>query len=329
MIEVKHISKQFNYYSKSQGLKATLKNLFYREKLIKNAVNDISFSIDEGEFIGLLGPNGAGKTTMLKILSGILHPTSGEVSVNGFIPWERKNEFKKNFSLVSGQKNQLWWDLPANESLYLTKCIFEIDDETYYKRLDELTELLDVKKLLDIQVRRLSLGERMKLELIAALLHNPKVVFLDEPTIGLDMISQKKIRAFLKEYNNNQKTTIILTSHNLSDIEELCNRAIVINDGSVVFDGALNDISNTVNHVKRIKLNFSETVEQEIISKYGIIKKYSEIEALIEVDKANINEICIQLLKDLPILDFAISDVPIEESVAILYSRKEINNGNN
>ena len=319
MIEVKNLTKSFTYYNKNQGLKASIKNLFHREQLTKDAVKGISFHIEEGEFVGFLGPNGAGKTTTLKMLSGIIHPTMGEARVGGFIPWERKNEFKRSFSLVSGQKNQLWWDLPAHESLYLNKCIYEIGDKEYNNTLDELTELLDVKKLLGIQVRRLSLGERMKMELIASLLHKPKVIFLDEPTIGLDMIAQKKIREFLKSYNKEQKITIVLTSHYLSDIEELCGRTIVINDGGIVYDGELSKVSQKVNRVKRIKISFSQAVEQRILEGYGVVKEFDGFTALLEIDKENIKRYSIELLNTLPVVDFNIEDVPIEESIALLY----------
>jgi ABC-2 type transport system ATP-binding protein len=319
MITVKNLTKNFTYYNKNQGLKASFKNLFYREELTKEAVKGISFHIEEGEFVGFLGPNGAGKTTTLKMLSGIIHPTKGEATVGGYVPWQRKNDFKKSFSLVSGQKNQLWWDLPANESLYLNKCIYEIEDKAYNNTLEELTELLDVKELLGIQVRRLSLGERMKMELIAALLHKPKVIFLDEPTIGLDMISQKKIRDFLKSYNKEQKITVVLTSHYLSDIEELCRRTIVINNGGIVYDGELSKVSEKVNRVKRIKISFSQAVERRILESYGDIKEFEGFTALLEVDKEKVKKHSIELLNTLPVIDFNIEDVPIEESMALLY----------
>jgi ABC-2 type transport system ATP-binding protein len=319
MIEVKNLGKSFTYYKKSQGLKASIKNLFHREELTKDAVKDISFEIGEGEFVGFLGPNGAGKTTTLKMLSGIIHPTPGSATVDGFIPWERKNEFKKRFSLVSGQKNQMWWDLPANESLYLNKCIYEIGDKEYKNTLDGLTELLDVKDLLGVQVRRLSLGERMKMELIAALLHKPKVIFLDEPTIGLDMISQKKIREFLKKYNKEQRTTVVLTSHYLSDIEELCSRTIVISDGGLVYDGELSKVSERMNQVKRLKLTFSHAVERRVLEAYGEVKKLDEFSALLEINRDKVKTASVELLNSLPVVDFNIENVPIEESMELLY----------
>ena len=222
MISVNNLRKEFSYYKKGAGLQGSLNNLFHRQMLTKEAVKDVSFSVEKGEMMALLGPNGAGKTTTLKLLSGILYPTSGEVLVNGFVPWERKNEFKRSFAIVMGQKNQLWWDLPASDSLYLNKCIYDVDDREYKKTVDELSELLGVRELMNIQVRRLSLGERMKMEILAALIHRPGILFLDEPTIGLDIVSQQKIRNFLHYYNEQTKTTIILTSHYMRDIEALC-----------------------------------------------------------------------------------------------------------
>jgi ABC-2 type transport system ATP-binding protein len=205
VISVSSLSKSYSYYEKKRGLGESFKNLFFRKKLFKEAVKCISFDIDSGECVGFIGPNGAGKTTTLKMLSGILYPSSGKASVLGFVPWERKKGFKMSFSLVMGQKSQLFWDLPAIESFYLNKTIYEIDDTKYKKTLGELTELLDVRDLLTIQVRRLSLGERMKMELIASLLHHPKVLLLDEPTIGLDVLSQKRVRDFFKSYKRTMR----------------------------------------------------------------------------------------------------------------------------
>ena len=280
MIKVENLSKSFSYYKKEVGIKNSVKNLFHRERLIKNAVNNISFEIEEGEVVGFLGPNGAGKTTTLKMLSGILYPTSGNATVMGYVPWERKKEFKMNFSIVMGQKNQLWWDLPACESLHLNKYIYELDDKAFQSTLDELVELLDVKDLLNVQVRRLSLGERMKLEIIAALIHKPKVILLDEPTIGLDIISQKKIREFLKYYNTQTKTTIILTSHYMNDIEDMCKRSIIINQGSVVYDDDLSHVNELFNQTKLIKLQLSEPVDKSVLEGFGEVKEYEGLNAV-------------------------------------------------
>ena len=290
VIRVEHLKKEFEYYKKGTGLQGSLHNLFHREMLKKEAVKDISFSVERGEMIGLLGPNGAGKTTTLKMLSGILFPTAGEVEIDGYIPWERKNAFKRRFSIVMGQKNQLWWDLPASDSFYLNKCIFDVPDGEYRRTVEELSELLDVKDLMNVQVRRLSLGERMKMEILAALIHRPDILFLDEPTIGLDILSQQKIRDFLKTYNEQTKTTVILTSHYMRDIEELCRRAVIINQGQLVFDGTLADINHRMGDRKLLSLKSIEPVPREHLSLFGRVREYHGREAVLEVPKGKIKE---------------------------------------
>lgn len=321
IIKVDNLSKSFDYYKKEVGLKSSLKNLFHREKLLKEAVRQISFEIEEGEIVGFLGPNGAGKTTTLKMLSGILFPTCGKATVMGYTPWERSKDFKMKFSIVMGQKSQLWWDLPANESLYLNKFIYELDDKEYKNTVEELTELLDVKSQLNVQVRRLSLGERMKLELIASLIHKPKVMFLDEPTIGLDIVSQRKIREFLKYYNQKTKTTILLTSHYMNDIEDMCKRSIIINQGKVVFDGELNEINNIFNKRKLIKLHLKDWVGEETLKKYGVLKEYDGLNATLEVDKDDLKDYARNILEQIPVQDFNIEDIPIEEGISLLYQK--------
>lgn len=242
IITVERLKKEFEYYQKADGLKGSMKNLFHRETLKKEAVKDISFQVEKGEILALLGPNGAGKTTTLKMLSGILFPTAGQVEIDGFIPWERKNAFKRRFSIVMGQKNQLWWDLPASDSFYLNKCIFDVDDGEYRKTVEELAELLDVKDLMNVQVRRLSLGERMKMEILAALIHRPRILFLDEPTIGLDAVSKLKVRDFIREENRTRGTTVILTTHDMQDVEALCSRVLLIGKGRLLLDGTTEEI---------------------------------------------------------------------------------------
>lgn len=321
-IEVKHLTKRFEYYKKEDGVKGSLKNFFKREKLIKESVNNISFNIKKGEFVGFIGPNGAGKTTTLKMLSGILFPTAGEVNILGYIPWERKSEFKRQFSIIMGQKNQLWWDLPAKESLYLNKCIYGIDDEEYKETIKILADLMEVSNIMDVQVRRLSLGERMKLEIIAALLHKPKVIFLDEPTIGLDMISQKKIRNFLKYYNQEYQATILLTSHYMKDIEDLCSRIIVINEGEVVYDGKSEGINSIYDDKKIITLKFSSIVDKEILEQFGNIRKYDECEAEIEVNKDDVKRLLQKVTDTMPIKDFGLSDIPLEEGLERIYEKR-------
>lgn len=321
IIQVEELSKQFTYYEKELGFRNSFKNLIHRKKLTKDAVSEVSFCIDEGEMVGFLGPNGAGKTTTLKMLSGILFPTSGKAHVLGYVPWERKKGFKMQFSIVMGQKNQLWWDLPANESLYLNKCMYEIPDKEYFTFLDELAEMLEVKDLLKVQVRRLSLGERMKMELIAALIHRPKVILLDEPTIGLDLISQQKIRQFLKDYNQQTRTTVILTSHYMADIQELCKRTIFINQGNIVFDGELNAINSLFSSKKLIRLCFSENVQLSELSEFGEVKEFDGLTTTLAVDKASVRKYSAILLEKLPVSDYNIEDVPLEEGVAALYRK--------
>ncbi|WP_138750955.1 ABC transporter ATP-binding protein [Paenibacillus sinopodophylli] len=319
IIEVQNLSKQFSYYKKEVGLKSSIKNLFHREALYKQAVKDVSFTVEQGEIVGFLGPNGAGKTTTLKMLSGIIYPTGGNATVLGYKPWERKKAFKQQFSIVMGQKNQLWWDLPANESLNLNRCIYEVSDQDFKMTVEELSELLDVKELLKIQVRRLSLGERMKMELIAALLHKPKVIFLDEPTIGLDLLSQKKIREFFKYYNQQNKVTIVLTSHYMNDIVDLCKRTIIINEGAVVYDGELAKINAMFDATKIVKVTLSQTVSDADLLQYGVIKNVDGLEVTLEIEKEQAKHNIKSMLDHLPILDFTLEDTPIEEGIAAIY----------
>jgi ABC-2 type transport system ATP-binding protein len=321
MIEVKNLSKSFEYHKKAEGLSGSIKAMFKREILIKHAVRDISFNIDQGEIVGFIGPNGAGKTTTLKMLSGILQPTAGSISVMGFNPTKRQDEFKKNFSLVLGQKPQLWVTLPAIESFNLIRKIYEVPDEIYKKNLETLTELLDIKDLLNIQVRKLSLGQKMKCEMVAALLHDPKIIFLDEPTIGLDVISQKKIREFLKDYNRRTKATIILTSHYMDDVEDLCERLIIINEGQVGYDGSLNNLLNTYSKDKIIKLDLSKKTSKKEIEVFGKIISYSPYEVVLSIPVDEVNKKIGKLVSKLPIKDMSINSVTLEEVVSDIFSK--------
>ena len=278
--------------------------------------------MEKGEILALLGPNGAGKTTTLKMLSGILFPTAGQVEIDGFIPWERKNAFKRRFSIVMGQKNQLWWDLPASDSFYLNKCIFDVDDGEYRKTVEELAELLDVKDLMNVQVRRLSLGERMKMEILAALIHRPRILFLDEPTIGLDILSQQKIRDFLRYYNEQTKTTIILTSHYMRDIEELCSRAVIINQGQLVYDGQLADLSHLMGDRKLLTLMGTQNLKKEQLDIYGRVRELAGARAVLEVPRQALKETASSILSTLPVQDFTVTDIPLEESIALMFQRE-------
>ncbi len=322
VVKVSRLKKFYQVHKKEPGLAGSVKSLFKRKYETVRAVNNISFSIDEGELIGFIGPNGAGKTTTLKCLSGLLYPTSGKVDVLGFNPWDRKPEFQKQFSLVMGQKNQLWWDLPPTETFILNKEIYEVPDKKYKKMLNELVRLLDVKDILNVQVRKLSLGQRMKCELITALLHSPKILFLDEPTIGLDVVMQKKMRDFIKEYNKRYKSTIILTSHYMGDVKELCKRVIIIDKGKIVFDGQLSEIIKKYADNKRISITLAKEVDPKKIEDIGKIKEFEYPKLVITVKRDQASFIAAQILDKLPVADLNIEEPAIEDIIRELFTGK-------
>lgn len=326
VIQVKNLKKHFKVYHKEPGLWGSIKSLWHREYETVKAVDDISFEINAGEVVGFIGQNGAGKTTTLKVLSGLLYPTDGEVSVLGYNPWDRKAEFQKQFALVMGQKNQLWWDLPAMETFLLNKAIYEIPDAEFKKTLDKLVDLLDVSKILNVQVRKLSLGQRMKCELIAALLHNPKVLFLDEPTIGLDVVMQKTLRDFIKEYNKEFGATIILTSHYMDDVKELCERAIIVETGKKIFDGKLQDIIDKYARNKILSLVFSAEVAEKDLKPFGTIKEFTQdgsaYTATLLVPRKEATTQAGKLLNKLPVQDLNIEEPPIEAIIREVFSAK-------
>lgn len=321
IISVDRLSKFYQVHKKNPGLGGSIRSLFARTYETVKAVDDISFTIEEGELIGFIGPNGAGKTTTLKVLSGLLYPTSGTVSVMGFVPWERKSEFQKQFSLVMGQKNQLWWDLPAIESFNLNKEIYEVSDEQFQAMRDDLVAMLEMENHLTVQVRKLSLGQRMKAELIAALLHRPRVLFLDEPTIGLDVVMQQKMREFIKDYNKKYGATIILTSHYMGDIKELCERVIMIDQGHVGFDGPLQQIIEKYATHKHLKVVFSsdEGISREKLAEIGHIKTMDLPRVELEVPRAETSQRAARLLAEFPVADLTIEDTPIEEIVRSVF----------
>ncbi|MGC8785723.1 MAG: ABC transporter ATP-binding protein [Armatimonadota bacterium] len=320
IIQVDRLSKTYVTHKREQGALGALKSLVTRQKVEVHAVQEVSFTIEEGELVGFLGPNGAGKTTTLKMLSGILYPTSGRATVMGYVPWERKPAFQRQMSIVMGQKMQLWWDLPAYESFILLKELYEVDDRTFERRVNELAEMLDIKKLLHTQVRRMSLGERMKCELLAALLHAPKVVFLDEPTIGLDVVSQKRIREFLKEYNRQAKTTILLTSHYMQDIQELCERVIIIDHGRIIFDNTLQTLVEQYSDSKLLKLTFDRPVAREQLERFGVVCGMDDLRAVIEVPRVRTTQIASQVLSELPVVDIVIDEVEAEEVIRDIFA---------
>lgn len=299
-------------------------SLFRRERVRIPAVKQVSFDIYEGELVGFLGPNGAGKTTTLKMLSGILYPTSGEASVLGYIPWKRQKAFQQQFSLVMGQKNQLWWDLPAKQTFLLNKVIYDVSDVDFRTRVDELSQLLNVSHLLDTPVRQLSLGERMKCEIISALIHQPSVLFLDEPTIGLDVVSQQTIRQFIREYNRTRKTTIILTSHYMDDVEALCSRVIIISDGQIIFDGSLKELISKYSDTKRITVSFRSPVQKKDLPPIGTIAAFEPIRAVIDVPTERHRELAAQLLTNLSVDDILIDEVSIDEIIRQIFGKKGV-----
>lgn len=298
--------------------------MFHRKYYDVKAVDDVSFTIGAGELVGFIGPNGAGKTTTLKVLSGLLYPTSGQVSVLGFTPWDRKPAFQKQFSLVMGQKNQLWWDLPAIESFILNKEIYEVPNAQYQTTLDELVDLLDVKDILKVQVRKLSLGQRMKMELIAALIHSPKILFLDEPTIGLDVVMQKKMRDFIKEYNRRFNATIILTSHYMDDVKELCQRVVVIDKGKLLFDGALDEIIKKFADHKLITVVFGEEVSEKHLQKFGQLKEFEPPKAVISVKRSEAPKMAAKLLEDFSVVDLNIEEPQIEDIIREVFTGRDL-----
>src|SRR5271155_2266601 len=314
-IEVQALTKIYRTYQKEAGFRGALKGLVHRKYKETAAAKNVTFTVREGDLVGFLGPNGAGKTTVLKMLSGLLFPTSGDARVLGFTPWQRRNEFKRQFALVLGQKNQLWWDLPASESLELNRVIYGLDPKQARKTIDELTELLDVREKLDVMVRELSLGERMKMELIAALLHRPKVLFLDEPTIGLDVVSQKKVREFLRDYTARNRITTLLTSHYMQDIEELCERVIIIDHGQVFFDGALQDIIDRLATHKMMTLTRRKGFAQTDFSAYGQVLERNDSEVKLKIPRSKIVAASQDLIAALHVDDFTVEDVPIEEII--------------
>src|SRR5437764_420273 len=307
-IEARDLTKVYRTYRKESGLLGAVKGLVRRRYDETRAADAVSFQIEEGELVGFLGPNGAGKTTVLKMLSGLLNPTSGDARVLGFVPWERRNEMKRQFSLLMGQKNALWWDLPAQESLELNRAIYAIDRDRFKKVVDGLSELLEVQDKMNVMVRELSLGERMKMELISALIHEPKVLFLDEPTIGLDVVSQKRVREFLRLYNQEHHIVTLLTSHYMQDIQELCDRVIIIDHGKLFFDGPLDSIIDRFSGYKIISLSFEEGAACDF-TEFGEVVEQKPMSVQLKVPRAKVTETCRRLLEACNISDINVQEI--------------------
>jgi ABC-2 type transport system ATP-binding protein len=320
-IVLDHLCKYYQVHQKEPGLVGSLRSFVRRKYHDVKAVDDLSFAIDAGEIVGFLGPNGAGKTTTLKVLSGLLYPTSGSVSVLGFTPSERRDAYLRQITLVMGQKQQLNWDLPAIETFLVNAAIYEIPDAQYKETLDELTELLELAPLLKKQVRKLSLGERMKCEIAAALLHRPQILFLDEPTIGLDVTMQTKIRQFIAEYNQRHKATVILTSHYMADVTALCQRVIVIDHGKLLYDGDLRALAEKIAPHKLIRIEFSHSLNGHRLEEYGEVIKTRGQRAELLVPRDATPNVAARMLAELPISDVTIEEPPIEQVITRVFEQ--------
>ena len=324
IIDIQSLTKTYRVYQKSEGLGAAIRGLFKREYKEVRAVRGINLAIEQGEFVAFLGPNGSGKTTTLKLLSGVIVPTSGTASVMGFVPWERKNEYRRRFALVMGQKNQLWWDLPALESFQLHKQIYRIAPDQYRKTLDELTALLDIGRLMKQPVRELSLGERMKMELTAALLHNPEVLFLDEPTIGLDVVAQHNIQQFLKHYQEERRITIMLTSHYMKDVAALCRRVVIISQGQIKYDGLLTDIVSQFSSQKLITLQLADDSETKGFERFGEVLEIIPPKVKLRIQRTEVAQVLAAILAQNAIDDVVVEDPPLEEVIGEMFAQVHV-----
>ena len=316
-IQISNLTKSFKMFKRSAGLKGALKSFINRKYSNFFALKNISLKIDKGEIVGILGENGAGKTTLIKLMVGLLHPTEGEVVIDGYNPWQRSHKYLSNVAIVMGQKNQLWWDIPASESFLLNKHIYQIDDVTYNETLDELVDLLDVRDKLDVQVRRLSLGERMKMEIIAALLHRPSLVLLDEPTLGLDVISQSKIRDFVSYYNKKYNATFIITSHYTKDIQEMCERVLVLHNGEQMYDGKFNELIKAVNPDRRLLFEFSDTPDVDYINSLNAEFQFSIKNNILtaQLPEDQLKNLLSKLLNKFSPLSMSFENLPVEETM--------------
>jgi ABC-2 type transport system ATP-binding protein len=321
VIEINALAKSYRVYQKKEGLLASVHGLFRREYRDIRAVRGIDLTVDQGEFVAFLGPNGAGKTTTLKLLSGVIQPTSGQATVMGHIPWKRENAYRRRFALVMGQKNQLWWDLPAQESFRLHQQIYRIEPNQFTRSLSELTDLLGVARLLKQPVRELSLGERMKMELTAALLHSPDVLFLDEPTIGLDVVAQHNIQQFLRHYQQARQITVLLTSHYMKDVAALCERVVVIAEGQIRYDGSLDGIVDRFGGHKVIMLQFADEPMPADLARFGEVIEVQPPRVKLRVDRRDVSQVMTAVLGQYTLDDISVEDPPLEQVIAEVFAQ--------
>jgi len=316
IINAVNLSKTYKIHEKQEGIKNAMKDFIHRKYIYKDAVNNLNMTIEKGEIVGLLGENGAGKTTTLKMLTGILYPTSGEITVLNYNPTQRKREFLKKIAFVMGNKSEINWDLPAIDTFRYQKLVYQVPDELYKKNIDMLAEMLQVKHLLHTQLRHLSLGERMKMELINSFLYSPEIVFLDEPTIGLDLNSQLAIRKFLREYREENNTTIIITSHYMDDIEETCDRVILLSKGNKIYDGAISEISRLYSSNKVLQLVFNQSIQPHEFEKYGEIIEFKDNTIKLLINKEQYRSIIAELVtQNRNIIDISITNVPFKNII--------------
>lgn len=332
MIRVENLSKDFKINKKYAGFKGAIKSFFTSEYTVKKAVDNISFEIDDGEIVGYIGANGAGKSTTIKMMTGILKPTNGIVSVNGLVPYENREKNAKNIGVVFGQKTQLWWDLPISETFSLLKDIYDVSDEDFNERMSFLKEVLELDEFFLSPVRTLSLGQRMRADLAAALIHNPKVIYLDEPTIGLDVVVKERVRKAIKEINEKYNTTIILTTHDLNDIEELCSRIIIIDKGKKIYDGEINGVKEKFGYLTTVEIQIKEEINLENFNEFNEMKDDCEFKLNFNENKLSItfnknkissSEIIGRVMKKLSVIDFAVKETSIEDIVKKMY-RNEV-----
>ena len=322
-IRVRRLVKHYEVADREGGLRASLRSVVRRRHRIVRAVDDITFDVEPGEIVGFLGPNGAGKTTALKLLSGLLHPTSGEADVLGFTPWERRREFLSQITLIMGQRQQLYWDLPALDTFLVNKAVFGLDDAAYEAQLAQLVELLELGDLLTKPVRQLSLGERMKAELAAGLLHRPRVLFLDEPTIGVDVTMQQRIRDFVTRYNAASGATVLLTSHYMADMKALAERVVVIDHGKLLYDGPLAGLVDRYAPHKTITLHLERPVDRADFSAYGEIVEADDLQVRIRTEKAKAAAVTARMLAELPVADLSVEDPPLEYVIDQVFRRRD------